>query len=906
MTGRDEGRDRPGPPCADGLVRERLVRRLDPVLSARLGLVVAPHGTGKTTLLAHWAARRTEPLVWHQVSSWDVHPERLLARLAGDVAALLEAPAPRSTADLASMVAGSGLPLCLVLDDVHLLVGTPAETELERLLLLSPPNVHLVLAGRRAPSFNLARPEFSRTVLVDGDDLRFRAGEAHALFRDVYGRPLRAAQLLDLVRTTDGWAAGLHLFHLHAMQRSPVERDRSACGAGPDYARGYLRQHVLADLSDPETELLQIASLFDVVTPRHCDALLGVPGAASPVLQELGRRSLLTEDDVVGGLQMPAVLRRFVADELRATTDHDRYASLRGRAVTLLERDGALGNALGLLATDGRWTDARRLLERSGSAAYAPGTCTWAARLPSSGRSADESWFELAEARRLFDDGRFAAARAAACRVLARTEDPVSVAIATDIRDRATVWCATGGAVPRVPSPQPDVPLRAAVRSDPVAVVRALGPDPRDEDLLAAGIARLLTGDRRTALPMLRRCAQRLDRDRPCALAAQLVLALFEVEEANAVTDPSTAELESVHRRARSGGFSWLARLTDGMLAALSGNDSGAELAEAVVRDCERRGDDWGAALLHAVTVLAGARIGGPTEETVAVLAGRFRALDAEVLAAWATSLTARPARACGLSPAAPALTGGGSAAPGGAAVAVTCFGGLTVRLDGVPVDLAGVRPRVRTLLRLLALHAGQPVHRDRLADMLWADLEGPRALHNLQVGISALRRLLQEQGGDGQNPVVRQGDSYALYPGPDSWFDLAEFDRLLHEAEQAHRRGHRAQREAALQAAVELYSGDLLPEEGPAEWLVELRDRYRLRAAQAAGALARARTALGRREDAIAAAACSVEINPWSDDSWRVLIELLLDSGQLAEAERTRRRYRDMLHSLGIVSGPG
>ncbi|MFI7582808.1 BTAD domain-containing putative transcriptional regulator [Kocuria sp. M1N1S27] len=906
MTGRGDVPHASGPPCADGLVRERLVRRLDGVLSARLGLVVAPHGTGKTTLLAHWAARRPEPLVWHRMEPADAQPERLLAGLAAEFASLLRSPEPRSTAELASLAARAGRPLCLLLDDVHVVAGTPSETELERLLLLSPPNVHVVVAGRRAPSFNLARPEFSTAALVDGDDLRFRVHEAHALFRDVYGRRLEPSQVLDLVRTTDGWAAGLHLFHLHTMQRSPVERGRAACGAGPDYARGYLRQHVTADLSARETETLQVASLFDVVTPRYCDALLGVPGAASPVLHELWRRSLLIDDIVEGGLRMPAVLRRYVADELRATTDHDHYASLLGRAVALLERDGALANALGLLAADGRWADACGLLERSGAAAYAPGTCTWAARLPSAS-SADEPRFQLAGARRAFDDGRFAAAGAAACRALSCTEDSAFAAIAMDLRDRAAAWCRAGGAARQDVNSRSESPLRAAVRDDPAAVVRSLGPDPRDEELLAAGIAQLLAGDRRAALPLLHRCAQRLDRDRLSALAAQLLLSLFEAEEENAVTDPSIAELEAVQRRARSGGFSWLARLTDGMLAALSGNGSGAELAEAVVRDCERRGDDWGAALLQAVTVLAGAQGGGCPEDAAAVLAGRFRCLDAEVLAAWATSLTTGPARAGDLPPAAPALTGGESASPGGPAVVVACFGGLTVRLGGVPLDLAGVRPRARSVLRLLALHAGRPVHRDRLADTLWAELDGSRALHNLQVGISALRAVLYAQGGgeDGKT-IVREGDSYVLFPGPGSWFDLAEFDRFLHEAEAARRRGDRAREETALQGAVELYAGDVLPEEGSAEWLVDVRDRYRLRAAQAAGALARVRRSLNRREAAVAAATRSVEINPWSDDSWRLLIELLRDSGQLAEAERTRHRYRDMLHSLGIDSGPG
>ncbi|GAA1771818.1 BTAD domain-containing putative transcriptional regulator [Kocuria aegyptia] len=906
MTGRDDVPHVPGPPRADGLVRERLVRRLDGVLSARLGLVVGPHGAGKTTLLAHWAARRPEPLVWYPVGPADTHPERLLAGLARQVAILLSGPEPRATAELVALAARAGRPLVVVLDDVHLIADTPAETELERLILLCPPNVHLLLAGRRAPSFNLARPEFSGAVLVDGDDLRFRVDEAHALFRDGWGRCPEPAQVLDLVRSTDGWAAGLHLFRLHTMNRSPVERHRAASTAGAHYAWDYLRHYVLSDLSAQESELLQLASMFDVVTPRRCDGLLGAQGAAAPVLHELCRRSLLSDDAVVGGLRMSEVLRRFFAEQLRDGTAHDRYAVLRGRAVSLLERDGDLGNALDLLAADGRWAEAHRLVERSGAAALVPGSCGWAERLPP-GLVGTNSWFGLAEARRLFDDGRFGAAHTAACRALEQTEDPVGAALAVQLRDRSAAWgLLDGPSSPGAPAGE-EPALRTAIRCDPAAVARALGPDPRDEDLLAAGIAWLLAGDRRAALPLLRRCAQRLDLDRLSALAAQLVLALFEAEDSGSATDASSGEMEAVHRHARCDGFSWLARLSEGLLAALSGDPAGAELADAVVRECERRGDGWGAALLHAATVLAGVRGGGFCEDGAAVLAGRFRALHADVLAAWAMSLAPRPAAVGDLPPAARALTGGTLPVPTGPEVRVTCFGGLAVRLGSGPVDLGAVRPRARTVLRLLALHSGRPVHRDWLAGILWEDLDGQRALHNLQVCISALRSVLHTpEDRDGRRAIVRQGNSYVLFPDPGSWFDLAEFDRFLHEAEAARRRGDPAQAEAALQGAVELYSGDVLPEEGPAEWLLETRDRYRLRAAQAAGALARTRSSLGRGEAAVAAAARSVEINPWSDDSWRLLIELLRDAGEVAEAERTRRRYRDMLDSLGIVPGPG
>src|SRR5688572_2930935 len=61
----------PEPP--DGVVsRPRLVRRFDP--RARLVLVVAPPGFGKTTLTAQWARTVSAPVAWISIDLLDESP----------------------------------------------------------------------------------------------------------------------------------------------------------------------------------------------------------------------------------------------------------------------------------------------------------------------------------------------------------------------------------------------------------------------------------------------------------------------------------------------------------------------------------------------------------------------------------------------------------------------------------------------------------------------------------------------------------------------------------------------------------------------------------------------------------------------------------------------------------------
>ncbi|GAB3805339.1 hypothetical protein GCM10027605_31150 [Micromonospora zhanjiangensis] len=80
-------------------------------------------------------------------------------------------------------------------------------------------------------------------------------------------------------------------------------------------------------------------------------------------------------------------------------------------------------------------------------------------------------------------------------------------------------------------------------------------------------------------------------------------------------------------------------------------------------------------------------------------------------------------------------------------------------------------------------------------------------------------------------------------------------------------------------------------------------RDILRRQAADAAARLASASLAGGgaRAEPAGTMAARCVEIDPWHDAGWRLLIAAHERAGNVAAAEHARRRYADVLASLGL-----
>ena len=102
--------------------------------------------------------------------------------------------------------------------------------------------------------------------------------------------------------------------------------------------------------------------------------------------------------------------------------------------------------------------------------------------------------------------------------------------------------------------------------------------------------------------------------------------------------------------------------------------------------------------------------------------------------------------------------------------------------------------------------------------ESLWPEVEPDAARHSLQVAVSSLRKVMPRPPSPG---IVRQGDAYQLEMRSGSFSDVRAFQASLAAATTAATKGdHRLAFDEANMAA-DLYRGDLLLDEGPAEWVV-------------------------------------------------------------------------------------
>ena len=133
---------------------------------------------------------------------------------------------------------------------------------------------------------------------------------------------------------------------------------------------------------------------------------------------------------------------------------------------------------------------------------------------------------------------------------------------------------------------------------------------------------------------------------------------------------------------------------------------------------------------------------------------------------------------------------------------------------------------------------------------------------------------------------------------------DLLDFQTALASARTARLSGDLAAERANLRQALGCYGGDLLPEDGSAEWVVAERERLRLAAADAGEQLARAEAAAGDIGTAVEHARRALSFDTYRDSTWRLLIQLHERAGDPSAAHAVRRQYGKMLAELGALSG--
>ncbi len=293
--------------------RPRLAERLDRGSGAKLVLVSAPAGFGKTTLLTEWLAAGPAAPADRRLAAWlsldrgdndltsfwtyVIAALRTAAPEVGENAlALLQASRPppieavlTTLLNDLSTIAGD---IVLVLDDYHVIDARGVQDAMAFLLDHLPAGLHVVIAGRADPALPLARLR-ARGELAEirAAELRFTPDEAAAYLNEMMGLPLTARDVAALEARTEGWIAALQLAALSMQGRDDVAGFIAGFAGDDRYVFDYLVEEVLQRQTDRVQAFLLQTSILGRLSGPLCDAVTG-QGGGKAMLEALDRGNL--------------------------------------------------------------------------------------------------------------------------------------------------------------------------------------------------------------------------------------------------------------------------------------------------------------------------------------------------------------------------------------------------------------------------------------------------------------------------------------------------------------------------------------------------------------------------------------------------------------------------------------
>ncbi|UCC85995.1 MAG: hypothetical protein JSV81_14180 [Anaerolineales bacterium] len=373
--------------------RPRLIERLNAGLHRKLTLVSAPAGFGKTTLVSEWMHGCGRQVAWVSLDATDNDPVRFWSYVVAALQTIqkgtgeamlgaLRSPQPPPLESVLTVlineIAAAPEHLALVLDDYHTVEAQAIHDTLTFLLDHLPPRLHLVIATRSDPPFNLSRLRgHGQLTELRQNDLRFTPEEVTQFLSQAMGLALRADQIAALATRTEGWIAGLQMVAASMRRRDDLTSFVQDFTGSNRYIMDYLVEEVFNRQTQSVQSFLLQTSILERLSGPLCDAVLGMSEPASQQVNESVNGHGFSSQSILERLEQANLFIVPLDDERQWYRYHHLFADLlRQRLERILPEQATV-----LHQRASKWYADNRLITEAVSHALASGDMKRAAQL---------------------------------------------------------------------------------------------------------------------------------------------------------------------------------------------------------------------------------------------------------------------------------------------------------------------------------------------------------------------------------------------------------------------------------------------------------------------------------------------------------------------------------------------
>lgn len=274
------------------MARKHLIERIQEAVTAKLILVEAPAGFGKTTLLRHIYdvfSERGWATAWLTLDAGDNDLDRFMTSLGqaflqmNRISSALPAvpaeseslsPDNRHSFELTHAIVSLPGPLMLILDEFEHLHNPALLSLIQQLTEMLGPQQKIVISSREQPALSIGRLRAHQQLLkINAAQLRFTADETDQFLHEKCGLKLDDQDAQKLHEITEGWPAALWLSSLALENNDDPKRFINTFSGTNTAIAAYLAEDVLSRKPAHLQNFILQTSILQKFCAESCNAV---------------------------------------------------------------------------------------------------------------------------------------------------------------------------------------------------------------------------------------------------------------------------------------------------------------------------------------------------------------------------------------------------------------------------------------------------------------------------------------------------------------------------------------------------------------------------------------------------------------------------------------------------------